>query len=968
MPNTDLTHQPCPDCGSSDALTEYADGHSHCFSCGRTNGAAKDPLFVLPDLFITAIKSRKITKDVASRFRVGVDKVSRLLYFPYFRDGVLVGAKSRTVDKQFRWHGQNNNVPLFGMQTVTGKKHLIITEGECLRGEAEVLTERGFCRLNHLEPDDKVAQWDNGKLEFVHPIAYIKKEYTGPLLHSYNRQRYSITTTPEHGFIQRQTTTDTYVKSPANNLIKHGNIPRVGVLDGPGLPYTPLELSLIIAWAADGHIGYRGRVAFKKARKLQRFSSILETLGLDYKTSYCADGNLYISFEWPDRLPQTKHFPEEWLSQASKEQREFMLSELMHWDGNLVPNRQQTEYSNKHLHNAQWVQALAHTTGMVSTVMRRSNAFGSWYKVSVLHNKTETSAQTSLKQEEVEHSGFVYCVQVPSGAFLVRDDGCISITGNCDALSAYQMTGYSSVSLPFGAQSASKYLKAHMQWIESFENIYICFDEDEAGRQAAQAAREILKPGRIRLVYLPAGYKDASDMLQAGKTEEFRKCIWGSEVELPSGFIKKEKLKQQVMDYYYSQKKKVGHPTGFTGLDSLIGGWRPGEVTILTSGTGVGKSTFARQLTYELAKEGVKSFFIPLEQSASQTTLLFSSLCLSQDMVTTAHNINKDTLSTTLDTVLESTTIYEHFGNLSIKKLLGSIEYAVRSEGAEFIVLDHLNAAIGSCDDERKALDSCMSELKSLSLGLNVHILVIAHQSRDTSDRDDTKPTISRIRGSAGVAQYADCALGLFRDRCSNTTTIQVLKASRSWGKYGEFTTVYNPDTTHTREVTDPDARQQNPESREEYHHAQEDTVQEVQTEQQDYQDQRTHIQEQGGTRSMGKEQALPDRVRDEDSTVPDKSELQTGLHPPERNDGGSERVPLSPDEEEVESYPDFGVGHQNPNRRYRNLAAFEDACRQSAIQDGGLEGTDSQVKPPRKTPSKRRSKKGGGVQVASEE
>lgn len=30
-----VTHQPCPDCGSHDALTKYADGHTYCFSCTK---------------------------------------------------------------------------------------------------------------------------------------------------------------------------------------------------------------------------------------------------------------------------------------------------------------------------------------------------------------------------------------------------------------------------------------------------------------------------------------------------------------------------------------------------------------------------------------------------------------------------------------------------------------------------------------------------------------------------------------------------------------------------------------------------------------------------------------------------------------------------------------------------------------------------------------------------------------------
>ncbi len=35
------THQPCPDCGSSDALTYY-DWGSRCFSCGKATRNKKD--------------------------------------------------------------------------------------------------------------------------------------------------------------------------------------------------------------------------------------------------------------------------------------------------------------------------------------------------------------------------------------------------------------------------------------------------------------------------------------------------------------------------------------------------------------------------------------------------------------------------------------------------------------------------------------------------------------------------------------------------------------------------------------------------------------------------------------------------------------------------------------------------------------------------------------------------------------
>ena len=30
-----IKHEPCPDCGSSDALATYTDGHTYCFSCQK---------------------------------------------------------------------------------------------------------------------------------------------------------------------------------------------------------------------------------------------------------------------------------------------------------------------------------------------------------------------------------------------------------------------------------------------------------------------------------------------------------------------------------------------------------------------------------------------------------------------------------------------------------------------------------------------------------------------------------------------------------------------------------------------------------------------------------------------------------------------------------------------------------------------------------------------------------------------
>ncbi len=70
------THQPCPACGSHDALTIYEDGHSYCFSCNTyfgsdkeekklSSGLKKQGLIDLQDMVVSPLPKRKLTNKLA---------------------------------------------------------------------------------------------------------------------------------------------------------------------------------------------------------------------------------------------------------------------------------------------------------------------------------------------------------------------------------------------------------------------------------------------------------------------------------------------------------------------------------------------------------------------------------------------------------------------------------------------------------------------------------------------------------------------------------------------------------------------------------------------------------------------------------------------------------------------------------------------------------------------------------------
>ena len=75
----------------------------------------------------------------------------------------------------------------------------------------------------------------------------------------------------------------------------------------------------------------------------------------------------------------------------------------------------------------------------------------------------------------------------------------VTITeGEVDAMSAYQLMGskWASVSIKTGAGGALRDCKSAFEYLDSFENIIICFDMDEQGRKAANKVAQLFSPNK----------------------------------------------------------------------------------------------------------------------------------------------------------------------------------------------------------------------------------------------------------------------------------------------------------------------------------------------------------------------------------------------------------------------------------------------------------------------------------------
>jgi twinkle protein len=134
-------HSSCEDCGSSDALANYADGGTHCFSCGKTRKEEQPTIkpkkeSAMTKEFLTgefkSLPSRRITEDTCRKygyFCTDGDKPSQVAN--YRKDGEVVAQKVRKAGKVFSTIGNPNHAGFYGQHLFReGGKMLVITEGE----------------------------------------------------------------------------------------------------------------------------------------------------------------------------------------------------------------------------------------------------------------------------------------------------------------------------------------------------------------------------------------------------------------------------------------------------------------------------------------------------------------------------------------------------------------------------------------------------------------------------------------------------------------------------------------------------------------------------------------------------------------------------------------------------------------------------------------------------------------------
>lgn len=169
--------------------------------------------------------------------------------------------------------------------------------------------------------------------------------------------------------------------------------------------------------------------------------------------------------------------------------------------------------------------------------------------------------------------------------------------GEEDAMAAHQMISNDKyycpvVSIRNGAQSAKKDCQIHWEYLNSFQNIIICFDNDEPGKKASLEVADLF-PNKAKVMRLEA-YKDANEYLLANEEEAFRRIKFGAEKILPQGILSSK----EVWDEMNKTDSALTVPYPWKGLQDMLYGMRTGELVVWKAmpkaGKCFGKGTMIR--------------------------------------------------------------------------------------------------------------------------------------------------------------------------------------------------------------------------------------------------------------------------------------------------------------------------------------------------------------------------------------
>ena len=284
--------------------------------------------------------------------------------------------------------------------------------------------------------------------------------------------------------------------------------------------------------------------------------------------------------------------------------------------------------------------------------------------------------------------------------------------------------------------NARQQLATNMEFIQGFNNIRVCFDNDTEGKEnvgqlGVQDCALVLQDF-INIV-LPCN--DINDLLLSeGEKEVYFKLLDRNAKKFEHGSIKSgigdtSELMQPL--------KKGVHLDALPNTMRLLHGLREREFTIILAPPKCGKTTLCKLLHYNLMLAKQTTLGVYLEEDLIKTKQSFIALHAGVHLPYFRENPTKADPEKVKEAIEILDKPYTMFfddvnGRMTPENVIQQFEWAA-IKGVKYIIFDHLSFVFSGDKktDERKGIDNLLTEIAAFVKKTGVHVIAVAHITRD---------------------------------------------------------------------------------------------------------------------------------------------------------------------------------------------------------------------------------------------
>ena len=382
--------------------------------------------------------------------------------------------------------------------------------------------------------------------------------------------------------------------------------------------------------------------------------------------------------------------------------------------------------------------------------------------------------------------------------------------GEIDALSYATATDgkYPVVSLKNGASSAKREIASQIEWLNGYDEIYLWFDNDQAGREAVEEVTTLIPAEKLRIIR-SAEYKDANEVLTYKGKAGVMSCFYNAERYKPDDIV----MPLDIIDTV-AEPIQVGFPYYYQTLTNLLYGRRFGEIVTVGAGVSVGKTDFIMSQVAHDIKQGWKVATFMLEQSVKETILRVAGKVDGIHYHLPNAEFDKEKLKKTVGDMQGNLFMFDNFGSNTWEAIREKIRYMNYNYDTRIFYIDNLTALNSHAADERRNLDSLMAEVAGLAKELDVWIMLVSHLNPPKSGASHEaggKTEQNQFTGSRAIMRWSYCMLGIERNTLHeepeerNKGLIRVLKDRFSGSATGRTVGFYYDKETGIVHETEAD-------------------------------------------------------------------------------------------------------------------------------------------------------------------